>query len=260
MNPGTSGLERGLAVLAGAGRRRGLEPRRPGRRAPGRAGRQRQEPDLAHARHAGRARPRRARPRHARLPHRLADLRAGSARRRAAPAGRAPRLLRGLVARLGESAHLSVRAGRQPAHAALGVAGERDPRAGVVGSLAPLATTSAGRALAFDLADDELDALGLAGDARADRRGARARLRDRARGVRARPRGRGRARARQRRARRRGGQRIGARLPLRARLEEAAAAVAAAADELSAELGAPRVALRTTRHSADCFCSYVGAP
>jgi len=76
----------------------------------------------------------------------------------------APRLLRELVHDLGESAHLSVREGAS----VLTLLSESPPSAicapGLVGALTPLATTSAGRALAFDLADDELAALGLAGD------------------------------------------------------------------------------------------------
>ena len=54
------------------------------------------------------------------------------------------------------------------ARASLTLLSESPPSAicapGLVGALTPLATTSAGRALAFDLADDELAALGLAGD------------------------------------------------------------------------------------------------
>jgi DNA-binding IclR family transcriptional regulator len=152
----------------------------------------------------------------------------------------APRLLRGLVHQLGESAHLSVRQGdslltllsESPASAIHAPA--------VVGSLAPLANTSAGRALAFDLADDELSALGLAGSARqiAAARAlgyaivreefepglvaAAAPVRD----------GSGRVVAA-----------VNVSAPafrFAARLDEAAAAVMAAAGELTAELGAPR--------------------
>ena len=111
---------------------------------------------------------------------------------------------------------------------------------GLVGALTPLATTSAGRALAFDLADDELAALGLAGDSEriAEARAlgyaivreefepglvaAAAPVRDST-------------------------GRIVAAVNVSApafrfadRLEEAAIAVAAAAAELSADLGAPR--------------------
>jgi DNA-binding IclR family transcriptional regulator len=73
----------------------------------------------------------------------------------------APAILRAAVAALGESAHLSV---RQGAHV-LTLLSEPSPLTvhapGRVGALAPLATTSAGRVLVGDLADDELDALGL---------------------------------------------------------------------------------------------------
>jgi len=72
-----------------------------------------------------------------------------------------PAILRGLVAALGESAHLSV---RQGVHV-LTLLSEASPSTlhapGRVGALTPLATTSAGRVLAGDLADDELAALGL---------------------------------------------------------------------------------------------------
>jgi IclR family KDG regulon transcriptional repressor len=77
----------------------------------------------------------------------------------------APPILRGLVDELGESAHLSVRQGAQ----VLTLLSESPPSTlhapGRVGALTPLATTSAGRALALDLEDAELDALGLAGAA-----------------------------------------------------------------------------------------------
>ena len=70
----------------------------------------------------------------------------------------APRLLRELVHQLGESAHLSVRQGAS----VLTLLSESPASAihapGLVGVLTPLANTSAGRALAFDLADDELAA------------------------------------------------------------------------------------------------------
>jgi IclR family KDG regulon transcriptional repressor len=152
----------------------------------------------------------------------------------------APRLLRELVNGLGESAHLSVREGAS----VLTLLSESPASAihapGLVGALTPLATTSAGRALAFDLADDELTALGLADDseriATARALGyaivreefepglvaAAAPVRDST-------------------------GRIVAAVNVSApafrfadRLEEAAAAVAAAAAELSADLGAPR--------------------
>lgn len=85
----------------------------------------------------------------------------------AALAGDAPLIaaarpvLLGLVADLGESAHLSVRQGEQ----VLTLASESPAVAihapGRVGGLTPLATTSAGRALATGLSDDELHAAGL---------------------------------------------------------------------------------------------------
>lgn len=73
----------------------------------------------------------------------------------------APPVLRGLVRELGESAHLSVRQGDE----VLTLLSE-SPLAtlhapGRVGGLTPLASTSAGRVLAFDLDDSELAALGL---------------------------------------------------------------------------------------------------
>jgi DNA-binding IclR family transcriptional regulator len=152
----------------------------------------------------------------------------------------APRLLRGLVRDLGESAHLSVRQGSS----VLTLLSE-SPASAIhapvaVGALTPLATTSAGRALAFDLAPEELGALGLAGDAQrieeARARGyaivreefepglvaAAAPVRD-------------------------SGGRVVAAVNVSApafrfesRLDEAAAAVVTAASELSADLGAPR--------------------
>lgn len=85
----------------------------------------------------------------------------------AALAGDAPLIqaarpvLLALVAELGESAHLSVRQGDQ----VLTLASESPAAAihapGRVGGLTPLATTSAGRALATGLSDDELEAAGL---------------------------------------------------------------------------------------------------
>ncbi len=73
----------------------------------------------------------------------------------------APATLRGVVAALGESAHLSV---RQGAHV-LTLLSEASPLTlhapGRVGELTPLATTSAGRVLVSDFADDELEAFGL---------------------------------------------------------------------------------------------------
>ncbi|MFL5927665.1 MAG: IclR family transcriptional regulator [Gaiellaceae bacterium] len=77
----------------------------------------------------------------------------------------APPLLRALVRELGESVHLSVRQGRQ----VLTLLSESPPATlhapGRVGGLTPLATTSAGRALAFDLDAAELEDLGLAAHA-----------------------------------------------------------------------------------------------
>jgi DNA-binding IclR family transcriptional regulator len=71
-------------------------------------------------------------------------------------------VLRELVAAFGESVHLSVRQG-----AAVLTLLSESPAAtlhapGRVGGLAPLATTSAGRVLASDLSEPELEALGLA--------------------------------------------------------------------------------------------------
>ncbi|MEA2484271.1 MAG: hypothetical protein QOC55_2218 [Thermoleophilaceae bacterium] len=70
-------------------------------------------------------------------------------------------ILRALVRELGESVHLSVRQGDQ----VLTLVSESPEAAlhapGRVGALTPLGSTSAGRALALDLADDELEALGL---------------------------------------------------------------------------------------------------
>src|SRR4051812_8694829 len=78
-----------------------------------------------------------------------------------------PPVLRGLVRELGESAHLSVRQGAQ----VLTLVSE-SPEAtihapGRVGGLTPLANTSAGRVLAFELDDSELESLGLAAHAQA---------------------------------------------------------------------------------------------
>lgn len=77
----------------------------------------------------------------------------------------APPILRSLVRELGESVHLSVRQGDQ----VLTLLSE-SPSAtlhapGRVGGLTPLASTSAGRALAIDLGAADLEALGLAPDA-----------------------------------------------------------------------------------------------
>ena len=75
----------------------------------------------------------------------------------------APAVLRGLVRELGESVHLSVRQGDQ----VLTLLSESPPATlhapGRVGGLTPLASTSAGRVLAFDLEAAELEELGLSG-------------------------------------------------------------------------------------------------
>jgi IclR family transcriptional regulator, KDG regulon repressor len=74
----------------------------------------------------------------------------------------APATLRALVQELGESVHLSVREGDQ----VLTLLSESPPATlhapGRVGGLTPVARTSAGRVLAFDLGDADLVALGLA--------------------------------------------------------------------------------------------------
>ena len=76
-------------------------------------------------------------------------------------------VLRALVRDLGESAHLSVRQG----DSVLTLLSESPMTTvhapGRVGSLAPLATTSAGRVLVVDLGAEELAALGLGGTAAA---------------------------------------------------------------------------------------------
>jgi IclR family transcriptional regulator, KDG regulon repressor len=74
----------------------------------------------------------------------------------------APPILRRLVAELGESAHLSVRQGTGVLTLLSESPSSTLHAPGRVGGLAPLATTSAGRVLVSDLADDELAALGLA--------------------------------------------------------------------------------------------------
>jgi IclR family transcriptional regulator, KDG regulon repressor len=74
----------------------------------------------------------------------------------------APAILRRLVAELGESAHLSVRQGTGVLTLLSESPSSTLHAPGRVGGLAPLATTSAGRVLVSDLADDELAALGLA--------------------------------------------------------------------------------------------------
>lgn len=70
-------------------------------------------------------------------------------------------VLLGLVADLGESAHLSVRQGDQVLTLATESPAVAIHAPGRVGGLTPLATTSAGRALATGLSDDELHAAGL---------------------------------------------------------------------------------------------------
>lgn len=75
----------------------------------------------------------------------------------------APSVLRALVRDLGESAHLSVRQGDKVL-TLMSEAPEATLHApGRVGSLTPLATTSAGRVLAIHLSAEELAALGLEG-------------------------------------------------------------------------------------------------
>jgi IclR family transcriptional regulator, KDG regulon repressor len=74
----------------------------------------------------------------------------------------APAVLRRLVVELGESAHLSVRQGTGVLTLLSESPSSTLHAPGRVGGLAPLATTSAGRVLVSDLADDELAALGLA--------------------------------------------------------------------------------------------------
>jgi IclR family transcriptional regulator, KDG regulon repressor len=74
----------------------------------------------------------------------------------------APAILRRLVVELGESAHLSVRQGAGVLTLLSESPSSTLHAPGRVGGLAPLATTSAGRVLVSDLADDELAALGLA--------------------------------------------------------------------------------------------------
>jgi IclR family KDG regulon transcriptional repressor len=240
MNPGTSGLERGLAVLealAGseASRRGGLGVVRLAELV-GSDKSQTSRTLVTLAEHG--------------LVERDADTlayrvgwqvyalaaRAGEPRLLAA----APRLLRALVHDLGESAHLSVRQG-----ASVLTLLSESPASAIhapvpVGSLTPLAATSAGRALAFDLAPEELGPLGLAGDAE--------RI-DEARAL-------GYAIVREEfepglvaaaaPVRDSGGRAVAAvnvsapAFRFGSRLEEAATAVVAAAAELSAELGAPR--------------------
>jgi IclR family KDG regulon transcriptional repressor len=240
MNPGTSGLERGLAVLqalagAEASRRGGLGVVRLSELVG--SDKSQISRTLATLAEGGLVE---------RDPDTLAyrigwqvfalAARAGEPRLLAA----APRLLSGLVHELGESAHLSVRQGPS----VLTILSEAPASAihapAAVGSLTPLATTSAGRALAFDLDRGELEALGLG--ATADRIAEARSL--------------GYAIVREEfepglvavaAPVRDSGGRIVAAVNVSApafrfggRLEEAAAAVLAAAAELSADLGAPR--------------------
>lgn len=96
-----------------------------------------------------------------RLGYRLFALAARVSERRLLAA--APPVLRALVAALGESAHLSVRQGTQVLTLLSESPAASIHAPGRVGSLAPLATTSAGRVLVADLAEAELDGLGLGG-------------------------------------------------------------------------------------------------
>ncbi len=240
MNPGTSGLERGLAVLQALG----------SAEAAGRGG-------LGVVRVAeliGSDKSQASRALVTLAEHGLAERDPDTLAYRigwqvfalAAQAGEprllaaAPRLLRALVRELGESAHLSVRRGAS----VLTILSEAPASAihapAPVGSLTPLATTSAGRALAVDLEPAELGELELGAAAAriAEARAlgyaivreefepglvaAAAPVRD-------------------------SGGHVVAAVNVSApafrfgeRLEEAAAAVMAAAAELSAELGAPR--------------------
>jgi IclR family transcriptional regulator, KDG regulon repressor len=74
----------------------------------------------------------------------------------------APPVMRGLVRELGESVHLSVRQGDEVLTLLTESPAATLHAPGRVGGLTPLASTSAGRALAFDLGRHELEALGLA--------------------------------------------------------------------------------------------------
>ncbi len=128
----------------------------------------------------------------------------------------APRLLRDLVHDLGESAHLSVREGAS----VLTLLSESPASAicapGLVGALTPLATTSAGPGARVRPGRRGARRTRSRRGRGAHRRGAFPRLRHRPRGVRARPRGRGGPRARRLRSCRRRRQRVGAGLSLRA--------------------------------------------
>ena len=74
----------------------------------------------------------------------------------------APPVMRELVRELGESVHLSVRQGDEVLTLLTESPAATLHAPGRVGGLTPLASTSAGRALAFDLEERELEALGLA--------------------------------------------------------------------------------------------------
>jgi len=74
----------------------------------------------------------------------------------------APPVMRELVRELGESVHLSVRQGDEVLTLLTESPAATLHAPGRVGGLTPLASTSAGRALAFDLEERELAALGLA--------------------------------------------------------------------------------------------------
>jgi DNA-binding IclR family transcriptional regulator len=74
----------------------------------------------------------------------------------------APPVMRELVRELGESVHLSVRQGDEVLTLLTASPAATLHAPGRVGGLTPLASTSAGRALAFDLEERELEALGLA--------------------------------------------------------------------------------------------------
>jgi IclR family transcriptional regulator, KDG regulon repressor len=73
----------------------------------------------------------------------------------------APPVMRGLVRELGESVHLSVRQGDEVLTLLTESPAATLHAPGRVGGLTPLASTSAGRMLAFDLDAEELEELGL---------------------------------------------------------------------------------------------------
>jgi DNA-binding IclR family transcriptional regulator len=161
MNPGTAGLARGLEVLAALGQ---PEAEPAGLGLPRLAALVESEQGqlsrtLATLEELGFVE-RDAETRAFRLGWRLFALASRAAESRLLVAG--PAILRGLVAVLGESAHLSVRQGAN----VLTLLSEPSPSTlharSRIGVLTPLVTTSAGRVLVGDLADDELEALGLA--------------------------------------------------------------------------------------------------